>query len=132
MLQLICCRVAAIAQWFHLRLPSCSPGFKSQAHHLRFFSICIEIVLRKEQKINKKRLGLAHFFKKKFVVPFSIHISRSKINISQCQAWEAWSWMWCQANSLCDDLTVIWICRICSQEWPYYGLWFRSYTLEEI
>ena len=28
--------VAAIAPWFRLRLPSCSPGFESQAHHLCF------------------------------------------------------------------------------------------------
>ena len=40
--------VAAIAPWFRLRLPSCGPGFESQAHHLCFFSICIEIVMRKE------------------------------------------------------------------------------------
>ena len=26
------------------------PGFESQAHHLCFFSICIEIVTRKERK----------------------------------------------------------------------------------
>ena len=43
--------VAAIAPCFRLRLPSCGPGFKSQALHLHFFSICtIEIVLRKYQK----------------------------------------------------------------------------------
>ena len=29
-------RVAAIAPWFRLRLPSCGPGFESQAHHLCF------------------------------------------------------------------------------------------------
>ena len=29
---------AAIAQWIRLRLPSCRPGFKSQAHHLCFFN----------------------------------------------------------------------------------------------
>ena len=28
---------AAIAPWFRLCLPSCGPGFESQAHHLRFF-----------------------------------------------------------------------------------------------
>ena len=28
---------AAVAQWIHSRLPSCHPGFESQAHHLRFF-----------------------------------------------------------------------------------------------
>ena len=43
--------VAAIAPWFRLRLPSCGPGFESQAHHQYYFSICIiEIVMRKEQK----------------------------------------------------------------------------------
>ena len=60
--------VAAIAPWFHLRLPSCGPGFESQAHHLCFFSICIEILMRKERKINKKRPGLAHFFQKKYLI----------------------------------------------------------------
>ena len=28
---------AAIAQWIRLHLPSCRPGFESQAHHLCFF-----------------------------------------------------------------------------------------------
>ena len=28
-------RGAAISQWIHLRLPSCHPGFKSQARHVR-------------------------------------------------------------------------------------------------
>ena len=30
-------RGAAIAQWIRLRLPSCRPGFESQAHHLNFY-----------------------------------------------------------------------------------------------
>ena len=40
-------RGAAIAQWNRLRLPSCHPGFKSQACHLRFFiySICAIFVM---------------------------------------------------------------------------------------
>ena len=29
--------MAAIAPWFCLHIPSCGPGFKSQAHHLCFF-----------------------------------------------------------------------------------------------
>ena len=29
--------MAAIAPWFRLRLPSCGPGFESQAHHQCFF-----------------------------------------------------------------------------------------------
>ena len=32
-------RVAATAQWFHLHLPSCSPGFESQTHYLAFFNL---------------------------------------------------------------------------------------------
>ena len=34
-------RGAAIAPWIRLCLPSCPPGFESQAHHLHFFSIYI-------------------------------------------------------------------------------------------
>ena len=30
---------AAIAPWFRLRLPSCGPGFESQAQHLCFFNL---------------------------------------------------------------------------------------------
>ena len=33
--------MVAIPPWFRLRLPSCSPGFKSQAHHLRLFLIAL-------------------------------------------------------------------------------------------
>ena len=32
-------KAAAIAQWYHLCLPSCSRGFESQAHHLRSFNL---------------------------------------------------------------------------------------------
>ena len=28
---------AAVTQWIRLRLPSCRPGFKTQAHYLRFY-----------------------------------------------------------------------------------------------
>ena len=31
--------LSSIAQWIRLRLPSCHPGFKSQAHHLRFYHL---------------------------------------------------------------------------------------------
>ena len=49
-------KTCAIAQWIHLRLPSCRPGFESQANHLSFYfiysQICaiIVIVLWKERK----------------------------------------------------------------------------------
>ena len=55
-------RAAAIAQWYHLRLPSCGRGFESQAHHLCFFHLyywnCNEI----RTKINKKEAGKDPFF----------------------------------------------------------------------
>ena len=51
---------ATIAQWIRLRLPSCRPGFESQACHLRFFIYLCYICHVKRTKINKKRPGLAH------------------------------------------------------------------------
>ena len=63
---------AAIAQWIFLRLPSCHPGLKSQAHHLCFFQfilfkfyICQLNWNVKRTKINKKRPRLALFKKTK-------------------------------------------------------------------
>ena len=58
-------RVDAIAPWFHLCLQSCGPGFESQAHHLPFLNLYYWNCIEKITKINKKRLGLAHFFKKR-------------------------------------------------------------------
>ena len=50
---------AAIAQWIRLSLPPCCHGFKSRAHHLRFYRLwylcCICHV--KRTKINKKEAG---------------------------------------------------------------------------
>ena len=53
---------AAIAPWIRLRLPSCCPGFESQAHHLCFHQF-IKLCNVEKTKINKNRPGLAHFFK---------------------------------------------------------------------
>ena len=70
---------AAIAQWIRLRLPSCRPGFESQAHHLCFFSIYIvQIVylsfeLECEKNENKrKEAGIGPFFLKKTMVRIAI------------------------------------------------------------
>ena len=56
---------AGIAQWIRLRLPSCCPGFKSQAHHLCFYQfvlfklyICHLNWNVTKTKVNKKRPGL--------------------------------------------------------------------------
>ena len=43
---------AAIAQWIHLRLPSCHPGFKSQALHLCFYQFIFELCHVEKTKIN--------------------------------------------------------------------------------
>ena len=46
------------------------------------FSICIEIVTRKERKINKKRPGLAHFFLKKVMLtPIQAERPRYPVNV---------------------------------------------------
>ena len=54
---------AAIAQWIRLRLPSCRPGFESQAHHLCFFNLYLSFELECEKNENKqKEAGIGPFF----------------------------------------------------------------------
>ena len=48
--------MAAIAPWFCLRLPSCGPGFESQAHHLSFFQFVLKLL--REKNKNKQRRGM--------------------------------------------------------------------------
>ena len=62
-------RGVAIAQWIGLCLPSCCPGFNSQACHLgTLFSFIVKFVLylsmqcEKRTKINKKEAGFGPFF----------------------------------------------------------------------
>ena len=58
-------RGAAIAQWIRLRLPSCCPGFKSQACYLCIFIYNICAILSFEKNKNKqKEAGFGPFFKK--------------------------------------------------------------------
>ena len=47
-------RGATMAQWICLRLPSCRPGFKPQAHHLRFYQFILELCNVEKAKINKR------------------------------------------------------------------------------
>ena len=54
-------RGAAIPQWIRLRIPSCRPGFESQAYHLSFYSFIIVSCRKDENK--QKRPGLAHLKK---------------------------------------------------------------------
>ena len=60
--------------WIHLHLPSCRPGFESQAHYLHFNQF-IKLCNVEKMKVNKKKPGLAHFFKKRIAVP--LFMSRS-------------------------------------------------------
>ena len=46
---------AAIAQWICLRLPSCRPGFESQAHHLCFHQFIKKIVYCGKDENKQKR-----------------------------------------------------------------------------
>ena len=59
-------RVAAIAPWFCLRLPSCGPGFESQAHHLRFFQFVLMKLYRDNNENKQKEIGIGPFLKKNF------------------------------------------------------------------
>ena len=52
--------MAAIAPWFCLPLPSCGPGFESQADHLRFFQF---VLLKLHQENKQKEAGIGQFFK---------------------------------------------------------------------
>ena len=57
---------AAIAQWNRLRLPSCRPGFESQARNLRFLFIVFVLYLSCEKNENKQKRGRVWpIFKKK-------------------------------------------------------------------
>ena len=60
------CWAAAMAPWFHLRLPSCVPGFENQARHLRFLKfVLLKLLLQQEKNENKqKRCRYWPIFKK--------------------------------------------------------------------
>ena len=62
-------RVAAIAPWFCLLLPSCSPGFESQAHHLCFFQFVLLKLYRENKENKQKEAGICPFFKTFWVKP---------------------------------------------------------------
>jgi len=55
-------RVAAIAPWFRLRLPSCGPGFDSQALHLCFFQFVLLKLYRENNENKQKEAGIVPFF----------------------------------------------------------------------
>ena len=71
-------RVATIALWFCLRLPSCGPWFESQAHHLRFFQFVILKVYLENNEKNKKEARIGPFLKKPNVNRFCTNIRVSK------------------------------------------------------
>ena len=64
-----------------MRLPSCRPGFESQAHHLCFHQFIKKLCNVEKTKINKKRPRLAHFFKKTYMrnILFLSKVEKTKI-----------------------------------------------------
>ena len=74
---------AAVAQWIRLRLPSCRPGFKSQAHHLRFFQFKFEIEHVEKTKINRKRGRVWPIFKKNCFRISTDRLNETQINKSR-------------------------------------------------
>ena len=49
---------AATAHWSHLCLPSSGRGFKSQAHHLRFFQFVLLKLLWEKDENKQKETGI--------------------------------------------------------------------------
>ena len=64
--------LSRIAKLFYLRLPSCHPGFESQAHHLHFYHLHIVkfvLYLSRDKYENKhKEAGLGPYKKRKSVL----------------------------------------------------------------
>ena len=60
--------MAAIAPWFRLCLPSCGPGFESQAHHLCFFQFVLLKLYRENNENKQKEAGIGPFLKKELAI----------------------------------------------------------------
>ena len=58
---------ASIVHWICLRLPSCCPGFESQAHHLHFYQFIFELCHMEKTIIKKKRPEFPIFLKHRFL-----------------------------------------------------------------
>ena len=53
--------MAAIAPWFRLCLPSCRPGFESQALYLHFFQFVLLKLYRENNENKQKEAGIGPF-----------------------------------------------------------------------
>ena len=56
-------RVAAIAPWYHLCLPSCGPRFESQAIYRCFFQFVLLKFYRENNENKQKEAGIGPFYK---------------------------------------------------------------------
>ena len=98
------------APWFRLCLPSCGPGFESQAHHLRFFSICIiEIVMKSNE--NKQKEAMIGPFKK--ISTLQRGKQRYDDSSSSCRPTPRWT--------SCSP----------TPRWTPWGSWIKSFTKRE-
>ena len=87
-------RGATIAQWIHLRLPSCHPGFESQAHHLCFYHFIFELCCVEKTKIHQKEARidpLKKFFK---------YFLRLPVRVAEVMARDEVVWMGVAAGGL--------------------------------
>ena len=66
-----------VAQWICLRLPSCLPGFESQARHLFFYQFKFELWHVEKTKINRKSGGDLPIFNKNITISLTF-VSNSK------------------------------------------------------
>ena len=55
------------APWFRLHLPSCGPGFESQALHLRFFQFVLLKLYQENNENKQKEAGIGPFKKNFFL-----------------------------------------------------------------
>ena len=84
-----------IAPWFRLHLPTCGPGFESQAQHLYFFQLillklhlCLLLEWEKDENKHKKRSRLAHLKNQNTFNKF-YKITSDRVNFP-CAASKAW------------------------------------------
>ena len=71
-------RSAVIAKWIRLHLPSCRPGFESQAYHLRFYQFIIVSFGKDENKQKGVGIGSIFFKKTNASVGCQLHILHRK------------------------------------------------------
>ena len=83
-------RGAAIAPWIRLCLPSCPPGFESQAHHLHFFSIYIVQICPLNWNVKRICNSVSNNFSETWIRWSNVALTRlQSLYIYHCAHWQA-------------------------------------------